>query len=97
MLCIDFPLHNIQRITKQIQSKVDYNFFNPGYTYFEAFQDDFVLLKQHDKKLKHICPHFLLVLRYPLFFNSGHLCRLYEIYTYKVEKINFLTPFYEDV
>ena len=30
--------HNIQRITKWIQSEVDDNFLNPGYTY--ALQDD---------------------------------------------------------
>ena len=63
---MDRSPHNIQRITKCIQSEVDYNFLNPGYTY--AFQDDQVLLEQNDKELKQVCPHCLLVLRYPLFF-----------------------------
>ena len=63
--------HNIQRITKWIQSEVDYNFLNPGYTY--AFQNDQVLLEQNDKELKLVCPHCLLVPRYPLFIKCGHL------------------------
>ena len=50
---------------------MDYNFLNPGYTI--GFQDDQVLLKQNDKELKQVCPHCLLVPRYPLFFKCGHL------------------------
>ena len=46
---MDLSPHNIQRITKWIQSEVDYNFLNPGYTY--AFQDDQVLLEQNEKEL----------------------------------------------
>ena len=68
---MDFLPHNIQRITKWIQSKVDYNFLNPGYTI--GFLDDQVILEQNDKELKQVCPHCLLVLRYPLFFKCGHL------------------------
>ena len=63
--------HNIQRITKCIQSKVDYNFRNPGYTH--AFQDDQVLLEQNYIKLKYVCPHCLLVPRYPLFLKCVHI------------------------
>ena len=37
---------NIQRITKWIQSEVNYKFFNPSYTY--AFQDDQMLFEQND-------------------------------------------------
>ena len=44
---MDLAPHNIQRITKWIQSKVDYNFLKTGYTY--AFQDYKVLLEQNDK------------------------------------------------
>ena len=39
---MDLTPQNILRITKWIQSEVDYNFLNPGVTY--AFQDDRVLL-----------------------------------------------------
>ena len=63
--------HNIQRIKKWIQSQVDYNFLDPGYTI--GFQNDQVLLEQNDKKLKQLCPHCLLGPRYPLFFKCGHL------------------------
>ena len=56
---------NIQRITEWIQSQVDYNFINPGYSI--ALQDDQFLLDQIDKELKIFCPHFLLFIRYPLF------------------------------
>ena len=58
--------HNIQRITKWIQSEVDYNFHNLGYTI--AFNDDQVLLEQNDNELKQVCIYCLLVPRYPLFF-----------------------------
>ena len=30
---MDFSPHTIKRITKWIQSEVDYNLLNPGYTY----------------------------------------------------------------
>ena len=56
---MDFSPYNIQRITKWIQSKVDYNFLNPGYTI--GFLDDQVILEQNDKDLKQVCPHCLLV------------------------------------
>ena len=42
--------HNIQKIKKCIQSKVDYNFVNPGYTI--GLQDDQILLEKNDKELK---------------------------------------------
>ena len=35
---MDLSPHNIQRIKKWIQSEVDFNFLNPGYTM--GFQDD---------------------------------------------------------
>ena len=59
---MDHSPHNIQRITEWIQSVVDYNFINPGYT--NDFLDDQVLLDQCDKKLKQVCPYCLLVQRY---------------------------------
>ena len=65
---MDLSPNNIQRITKWIQSEVDYNFLNPGYT--NAFQDDQVLLEQNDKEPKQVCSHCLLVPRYPLFLNA---------------------------
>ena len=68
---MDLSPHNIQRIKKWIQSEVDYNFLNPGYTI--DFQDDQILLEQNEKQLKQVCPHCLLVPRYPLFFKCGHL------------------------
>ena len=68
---MDLSHHNIQRIKKWIQSEVDYNFQNPGYTI--GFQDDQVLLEQNVKKLKQVCPHCLLVPRYPLFSNADTL------------------------
>ena len=69
--------HNIQRITKWIQSEVDYNFLNPCYTY--AFQDDQVLLEQNDKELKQVCPHCLLVPRYPLFFLNADTSHVFHV------------------
>ena len=39
---MDLSPHNIQRITEWIQSDVDYNFLNPGYTF--AFKDEQVVL-----------------------------------------------------
>ena len=68
---MDLSPHNIQRITQWIQSEVDYNFLNPGYTI--AFQDEKVILENSDKELKQVCPHCLLIPRYPLFFKCGHL------------------------
>ena len=68
---MDFSPHNTQRITKWIQSEVDYNFLNPGYSI--GFQDDQVLLEHNDTKLKQVCPYCLLVPRYPLFFKCTHL------------------------
>ena len=73
--------HNIQRITKLIQSEVDYNFLNPGYTI--AFNDDQVLLEQNDNELKHIYFHCLLVPRYPMFFKCGHLTCLLCLKEYR--------------
>ena len=43
---MDFSPHNIQRIAKLIQSKVDYNFLNPGNSI--VFLDDQVILEQND-------------------------------------------------
>ena len=72
---MDLSSHNIPRITKWIQSEVDYNFLNPGYTI--TFNDDQVLLVQNDNELKQVCPHCLLVPKYPLLFKCGHFtCRL---------------------
>ena len=44
MLYMDLSTHNIQRITEWIQSEVDYNFLNPGFTI--AFKDEQVVLEQ---------------------------------------------------
>ena len=87
---MDLSPLNIQRITKWIQSEVDYNFLNPGYTY--AFKDDQVLLEQNGKKLKQVCPHCLLVPRYLLFYKCGHLSclpclREYRRYKFIFEKV----------
>ena len=87
---MDLSPHNIQRTTKLIQSEVDYNFLNPGYTI--AFNDYQVLLEHNDKELKQVCPHCLLVPRYPLFFKCGHLTYLlcfreYWRYRFMFEKI----------
>ena len=41
--------NNVQRINKWIQSEVDYNFLNPGYTI--GYQDDQVILEQMTKNL----------------------------------------------
>ena len=71
MFNMDFLPHNVQRITKWIQSEVGYNFLNPGYTI--GFQDDQVILEQNDKELEQVCPYCLLVPKYPLFFKCGHL------------------------
>ena len=49
---MDRSPHNIQRITEWIQSEVDYNFLNPGYTI--AFNDDQVVFEQNDKELKQV-------------------------------------------
>ena len=65
---MDLSPHNILRITKWIQSKLDYNFLNSGYTF--AFQNDLILLKQNDKELKQVCPNCLLVPRYSFFLNE---------------------------
>ena len=67
---MDLSLNNIQRITEWIQSE-DYNFINPGYT--NDFPNYRVLLYQCDKELKQVCPHCLLVPRYPLVFKCEHL------------------------
>ena len=79
--------HNIQRITECIQSEVDYNFLNPGYTI--AFNDDQVVLKQNDKKLKHVCPHSLFIPRYPLFFKCEHLTCLLCLREYRRHGVMF--------
>ena len=67
---MDLSIHNNQRITKWIQSEVDYNFINQCYTI--AFQDDQVLLEKIYKELKQLCPYCLLVPRYLLFVKCGH-------------------------
>ena len=87
---MDLSPHNIQRITKWIQSEVDYNLLNPGYTI--AFNDNQDLLEQNDNKLKQVCPYCLLVPRYPLFFKCVHLkCLLclieYQRHRFMFEKI----------
>ena len=51
-----------------------------------------MLLKQNDKELKQVCPHFLLVPRYPLVCKCGHLSCLpclkkYRKYKFMFEKI----------
>ena len=56
---MDLSPQNIQRITEWIQSEVDYNFINPGYT--NDFSDDQVLLDQCDKELNQVCFKCLLV------------------------------------
>ena len=68
---MDLSPHNIQRITEWIQSEVDSNFLNPGYTI--AINDDQILLKQNDKELKQVSSCCLFVSRYPLFFKCGHI------------------------
>ena len=68
---MDLSPHNIQRITEWVQSEVDYNFINSGYT--NAFTDNQIFLDQCDNELKQVCPRCLLVPQYPLFFKCGHL------------------------
>ena len=68
---MDDSPHNIQGINKWIQSEVDYNILNLGYTI--GFQDDQVLLETNDKELKQVCPRWSLVPRYQLFFKCRHL------------------------
>ena len=72
---------------------MDYNFLNPGFTI--VVQDDQVWLEQNDKELKQVCPHFLLVTRYPLFFKCGHLTCLPSLREYRrhsyVWKLFFLS------
>ena len=53
---MDDSPHNIQGINKWIQSEVDYNILNLGYTI--GFQDDQVLLETNDKELKQVCPRW---------------------------------------
>ena len=79
--------HNIQRITKWIQSDVEYNFLNPGYTI--AFNDYQVLLEQNNNELKQVCPHWWLVPRYPLFFKCGHLTCLLCLKEYRRHRFLF--------
>ena len=83
---MDLSPPNIQRITKWIQSEVDYNCLNLGYTY--AFQNDLVLLEHNDKELKQVCINCLLVLRYPLIFKCRHLSCLQCLREYR--KLKFL-------
>ena len=71
---MDLLPHNIQRITKWIQSEIYYNFLNPGYTI--SCQYDQVLHEQNDKEFKDVCFYFLLVLRYFMFFKCGHITYL---------------------
>ena len=84
---MDLSPQNIQRITEWIQSEVDYNFINPGYT--NDFPDDQVLLYQCDKELKQVCPNCLLVIRYPLFLKCGHLTCLPCLKEYRKHKFMF--------
>ena len=65
--------YNIQRITEWIQSEVDYNFYNPGYTI--AFNNDQVLLEENDNILNKVSPYCLLVPRYSFFqMRTPHMC-----------------------
>ena len=87
LLYMDFSPHNIQRITEWIQSEVDYNFINPGYT--NAFFDDQDLLDQCDNELNQVCPHCLLVPRYQLFVKCGHLTCLQCLREYRRHRFMF--------
>ena len=71
LLNMDLSHNNIKRITKSIQSTVEYNFLNPSYTI--GFQDDQVLHEQNDKVLKQVCTHCLLVPRYLIIVKCEHL------------------------
>ena len=84
---MDLSHHNIQRTKKWIQSEVDYNFLNPGYTI--GFHDDKVLLEQSEKELKQVCTHCLLVPRYPMFFKCGHLTCLSCLRKYRRHIVMF--------
>ena len=84
---MDLLPHNIMRITKWIQSKVDYNFLNPGYTI--AFIDDQVLLEHIDKEIKQVFPHCILVPRYPLFFKCRHVSCLLFLWEYRIHRFMF--------
>ena len=66
---------------------MDYNFLNPGYTI--VCQNDQVLLDQNDKELQQVCPHCLLVPRYPLFFKCGHLTCLSCLREYRRHIVMF--------
>ena len=68
---MDLSPHKIQRITKLIQSKVDHNFLNLGYTY--VIHNDQVLFEQNDIEIKQNCTHCLFVQRNLLFFKCRHL------------------------
>ena len=87
MFFINHSPHNIQRITKWIQSEVDYNFLNPYYTI--AFNDEKVLLEQNDNELKLVCPYCLFVPRYPLFFKCGHHTCLLCLKDNRIHKFMF--------
>ena len=88
---MDLSPDNIQRITEWIQSEVDYNFLNPGYTI--AINDDQVLLEQNDNDLKQFCSHCLLVPRYLLFIKCGHLTRLPCLREYRRHRVMFKNMF----
>ena len=84
---MDLLPNNIQQITKWIQSEVDYNFVNPGYT--TAFNDDQVLYAQNDQELIQVCPHCSLVPRYQFFFKCGHLTCLPCLKEYRKHLVLF--------
>ena len=88
---MDLSPHNTKLITEWIQSEVDYNFLNPGYTI--AFNDDQILLEQNDNKLKQVCFHCLFVPRYPLFFKCRHLTCLPCLREYRRHKFMFSKMF----
>ena len=92
---MDHSPPNIQRIRKWIQAEVDYNFLNSGYTI--ALNDDKVLLEQNDKELKHVCPHCLLVPRYPLFFKCGHLTCLPCLREYRRHILSLIKCFFSNL
>ena len=66
---------------------MDYNFINPGNT--NAFTDDQVVLDQCDNELKQVCPHCLLVTRYPLFLKCKHLTCLPCLREYQRHSLMF--------
>ena len=86
-LSMDFSPHKIQRITKWIQSEVDYNFLNPAYTI--AFNYDQVLLEHNNKELKQVCLYCLLVPKYQLYLKCWHFTCLQCLREYRRHRFMF--------